>query len=179
MARRTQGSAMWMVVSKAADPAKFELIKIGAPKDHKPGTDTKEKLEITDLEEEYSKKYLDGGGLSDTGTATFSILADPKNPAHQRLFSMVASGESATFIQGWPGEKRGSVAHIVPEVDEDTGAITLSNQRTWTKYKAYVDSFPLDIDANSVVQTAVTLQRQTAPEWVWETSAPQPPVVGP
>ena len=176
MARRTQGSAMWMVVPKTSNPATFELIKIGAPKDHKPGTDTKEKLEITDLEEEYSKKYLDGGGLSDTGTATFSILADPKNPAHQRLFSMVASGESATFIQGWPGEKRGSVVHIVPVVDEATGEVTLSNQRTWTKYKAYVDSFPLDIDANSVVQTTVTLQRQTAPDWVWETEAPQAPV---
>lgn len=178
MARRTQGSAMWMVVPTTSDPEKFELIKIGAPKDHKPGTDTKEKLEITDLEEEYSKKYLDGGGLSDTGTATFSILADPKNPAHQRLFSMVASGESATFIQGWPGEKRGSVAHIVPEVAEN-GEITLSNQRTWTKYKAYVDSFPLDIDANTVVQTTVTLQRQSAPEWIWETAAPEPPVVVP
>lgn len=175
MARRTQGSQIWLAVKKIADPTKYELLKVEGAKDHKPGTDSKEKHEITPLDEEYSKKYLDGGGLSDTGTSTFSILADPTNTVHQRIYAMVASGESIEVIEGWPGKNRGSVVHIVPEIAESTGVLTLSNQRTWTKYKAYVESFPLDKDSNSVVQTTVTLQRQSAVDWVFETAAPVPP----
>lgn len=175
MARRTQGSMVWMVVEKTAEPGKFELVKIGSPLNFKPGTDSKEKIENTDLEQEYNKTYMDGGGLSDTGTATFDINADPKNASHGRLYDMVASGESATFIQGWPGKKKGSVAHIVPEVNEDTGELTLLNQRSWTTFKGYVDSFPLDFDANTLVKTTVTVQRQEAVKWIRETTDPVPP----
>lgn len=176
MSRRTQGSMLWAVVKKVADPTKFELMKVGCPLDHKPGTDSKEKIENTCLEEEYNKTYLEGGGLSDTGTATFGLNADPLNASHSRLYDMIDSGESATFIQGWPGKKRGTVKHIVPVVDEDTGEITLSNQRSWTKYTGYVESFPLDFDANTIVKTTVTIQRQSKVDWVRETAEPVPPV---
>lgn len=175
MSRRTQGSMLWMVVQKSSDPALFELVKIGCPTDIKPGTDSKEKLEDTCLEEEHNKTYLEGGGLSDTGTATFGINADPTNASHGRLYDMQDSGESAVFVQGWPGKKRGTVKHIVPVLDEATGDLTLSNQRSWTKFKGYVESFPLDFDANTIVKTTVTIQRQSKVEWIRETAVPQPP----
>lgn len=179
MARRTQGSMVWMVVTKKADPTKFELVKIGHPLNFKPGTDSKEKIEDTDLEQEYNKTYQDGGGLSDTGSATFDINADPNNESHGRLYDMIDSGESAVFVQGWPGAKKGSVSHIVPVVDETSGALTLSAQRSWTTFKGYVDTFPLDFDANTLVKTTVTVQRQEKVKWIRETADPVPPVSGP
>ena len=50
-----------------------------------------------------------------------------------------------------------------------TGAVTLPVGRSWNKFTGYIDSFPMDIDANTVVKTTVTIQRSTKVEWIRET----------
>ncbi|OAL78976.1 hypothetical protein AY606_05990 [Acinetobacter sp. SFB] len=169
MARRTQGSMLWFVAKTAADPAVYELVKVGCPLNFKPGTDSKDKIEDTCLEEEEYKTYMEGGGLSDTGSATFDINADPAIESHGRLYDMVG-GEGVTWIKGWAGKTKGSVKAIVPTVDAATGEVTLPPTRSWSKFKGYVESFPMDSEANSVVKTTVTIQRQTKVEWIRETA---------
>ena len=121
MARRTQGSMLWFVraTGAVAPAAAFELVKVGCPLNFKGGTDSKDKIENTCLEEEDNKSYLEGGGLSDTGQSTFDINADPTIASHGMLYDMVG-GQGVEWIKGWAGKTKGSVKLIVPELDEDT-----------------------------------------------------------
>ena len=87
MARRTQGTDIWAAVASVT-PGEFELLKIECPLNFKPGTDSKDRIETTCLSQEEYKTYLGGGGLKDTGQATFDINADPlKNNACETLQS--------------------------------------------------------------------------------------------
>lgn len=170
MARRTQGTDAWVVDESATTPGEFELVKIVGALNFKPGTDSKERIEITPLDEEYSKKYMAGGGLSDTGQSTFDLNADPEEASHGRLYDLEISGKERTFIVGWAGKDKGKAKSIVPTVDAATGAVTLPPGRSWNKFTGYVDSFPMDLDANNVVKTTVTVQRSTKVEWIRETT---------
>lgn len=170
MARRTQGSMLWFVraTGAVAPAAAFELVKVGCPLNFKGGTDSKDKIENTCLEEEDNKSYLEGGGLSDTGQSTFDINADPTIASHGMLYDMVG-GQGVEWIKGWAGKTKGSVKLIVPELDEDTGEVTLPQTRSWSTFKGYVESFPMDSEANSIVKTTVTVQRSTKVKWIRET----------
>ena len=167
MARRTQGSGIWFVGKKPT--GKNKIILVGCPLNFKPGTDSRDKHETTCLYEEETKKYLEGGGLSDPGTTTFDINADPSDPTHVRLYNMVG-GESVQWIKGWAGKKKGSMKTVIPTVDEETGEVTLPPQRSWTTFNGYVDSFPLDTDSNTLEKSTVTVQRDTKVTWIPETS---------
>lgn len=169
MARRTQGSDIWAVV-KSETPDEFELLKIECPLNFKPGTDSKDRIETTCLSQEEYKTYLAGGGLKDTGQATFDINADPLKTTHVKLYNLEKSGEMVEWIVGWAGKTKGTVAAIVPTIDELTGIVTLPAGRSWNKFSGYVDSFPMDIDANTTVKTTVTIQRSTAVAWIPETA---------
>ncbi len=71
---------------------------------------------------------------------------------------------------GWAGKNKGEAKSIVPTVEAATGAVTLPDGRSWNKFTGYIDSFPMDIDANTVVKTTVTIQRSTKVEWIRETA---------
>ena len=63
MARRTQGTDIWVVDESTTTPGEFELVKIDCPLNFKPGTDSKDRIETTCLSQEEYKTYLEGGGL--------------------------------------------------------------------------------------------------------------------
>ena len=171
MARRTQGTDIWVVDESTTTPGEFELVKIDCPMNFKPGTDSKDRIETTCLSQEEYKTYLEGGGLKDTGQATFDVNADPRLASHGRMYDLEISGKSRTWIVGWAGKEKGSVKNIVPEVDSATGEVTLPTGRSWNKFDGYVDSFPMDIDSNTVVKTTVTIQRSTSVQWIREVVA--------
>lgn len=170
MARRTQGTDIWVVDESITLPGEFELVKIVGALNFKPGTDSKDRIEITPLDEEESKQYMEGGGLKDTGQSTFDLNADPKEPSHGRLYDLEVSGKARTFIVGWAGKNKGETKNIVPTVDVATGEVTLPAGRSWNKFTGYIDSFPMDIDANTVVKTTCTVQRSTKVTWIRETA---------
>lgn len=172
MSRRTQGTMLWFVAMSLTDPTKYELVKVGCPLNFKSGTDSRGRIENTCLEQEDYKTYHDGGGLADTGQSTFDINADPQIASHVRLYDMSTSNETATWIQGWAGKTKGSVKNIVPVVDVDTGEVTLPPGRSWNRFSGYIESFPMDFDADSVVKTALTIQRSTPVEWIPEATIP-------
>ena len=171
MARRTQGSGVWFVDEVAATPGTYELVEVDCPLNFKPGTDSKDRIETTCLGQEENKTYLDGGGLKDPGQSTFDVNADPRKPSHVRLYNLEKSGKTVQWIVGWAGKDKGSVKNIVPTVEAATGEVTLPTGRSWNKFTGYVDSFPMDVDANTVVKSTVTIQRNTAVEWIPEVVA--------
>lgn len=172
MARRTQGTYIWWATKSKAEPAKWVLNQVECPLNFKPGTDSKDKMENTCLAQEEYKTYEPGGGLSDTGQATFDLNADPSKQSHGDLYDMVDKDENVIWIVGWAGKNKGAVKNIVPEVDETTGEITLPPGRSWNRFEGYVESFPMDIDANTLVKTTVTIQRSTKVAWIRETVGP-------
>ena len=89
---------------------------------------------------------------------------------HVKLYNLEKSGEMVEWVVGWAGKTKGAVAAIVPTIDELTGVVTLPAGRSWNKFSGYVDSFPMDIDANTTVKTTVTIQRGTAVAWIPETA---------
>ena len=170
MARRTQGTDIWGVAESITTPGEWELFKVDGALNFKPGTDSKERIEITPLDEEESKQYMEGGGLKDTGQSTFDLNADPKVPSHGRLYDLEASGKALKFIVGWAGKNKGEAKSIVPSIDAATGEVTLPLGRSWNTFTGYVDSFPMDLDANTVVKTTCTVQRSTKVAWIRETA---------
>lgn len=170
MARRTQGTDIWVVDESTTTPGEFELIKIEGALNFKPGTDSKERIEVTPLDEEESKQYMEGGGLKDTGQSTFDLNADPKIASHGRLYDLEVLGKARQFIVGWAGKNKGAVKSIVPTVDAATGDVTLPEGRSWNTFTGYVDSFPMDLDANTVVKTTCSVQRSTKVAWIRETT---------
>ncbi len=168
MARRTQGTSIWAVVPNKTQVGKVELLKIECALNFKAGTDTQEKHDTTCLENEGSKTYE--AGISDTGQATFDLNLDPKKPSHVRLYELSKSGETVEWIVGWAGAKKGTMSTVVPSLDVGTGAITLPQGRSWNKFKGYVEQFPFDFDSNSLVKCSVSIQRNTAVEWIPETT---------
>lgn len=169
MARRTQGTDIWVVDESITTPGEFELVKVVGALNFKPGTDSKDRIEVTPLDEEESKQYMEGGGLKDTGQSTFDLNADPKEPSHGRLYDLEVSGKARTFVVGWAGKNKGEAKNIVPTVDVANGEVTLPAGRSWNKFTGYIDSFPMDLDANTVVKTTCTVQRSTKVAWIRET----------
>lgn len=172
MARRTQGTDIWWAGKSKADPSKWVLNKVDCPLNFKPGTDSKDKIEVTCLSEEHYKKYLAGGGLADTGQATYDLYADPTKISHGDLYDMVDADEDVTWIVGWAGKNKGEAKLLVPTIDEATGEITLPTGRSWNRFEGYVEAFPADFDANTVVKSTVTIQRSTKVAWIRETVVP-------
>lgn len=168
MARRTQGTAVWVVAPTVADPTKFELLKIGCPQNFKPGTDSKSKIDTTCLEaEEFKSNML---GLAELGQATFDLKVEPSNASHVRLKQLEEAGAELTWIVGWAGKEKGQVKTIVPTITPD-GNVTLPTGRSWNKFKGYVESFPMDFETDSAVSGTVTVQRTTKVDWIPETAA--------
>lgn len=170
MARRTQGTAIWFAALSLTDPTKYELVKVECAKNFKPGSDSKSKIETTCLEEEEGKQYLDGGGLREYGSATFDIDADPNKASHVRLYNLEQEGTNVEWVVGWAGKTKGSAKLIVPTINVDTGIITLPAGRSWNKFTGYIESFPFDSDADSVVKTTVSIVRKSKVAWVPETT---------
>ncbi|OAT18017.1 phage tail fiber protein [Buttiauxella gaviniae ATCC 51604] len=44
--------------------------------------------------------------------------------------------------------------------------LVLPDDRTWYLFKGYVSDFPFDFQANTVVQTSATIQRNGQGQWV-------------
>lgn len=168
MARRTQGTSIWAVVSSKTQQGKFELLAIARANNFKTGSDSQEKHDDTCLEDEYSKSYV--GGLSDTGQATFDVNLDPKQASHVRLYELGQSSDVVEWVVGWAGAKKGAMKTIVPTIDVNTGVVTLPPSRSWNKFKGYVEPFEFDFSGNALVKTSINIQRTSEVSWITETA---------
>nr|WP_269475582.1 phage tail tube protein [Pseudomonas putida] len=65
------------------------------------------------------------------------------------------------------GDGTGATATATINLDED---FVLPPTRTWFVFEGYVADFPFDFAANSVVSTAVSIQRSGGSAWLKKTA---------
>lgn len=100
-------------------------------------------------------------GLRRPGQATLSINADPENASHLRLFELSNADPSPVlkFAVGW------SDGTAAPTGVDSAGDFILPTTRTWYTFDGYVADFPFDFSLNTLVSSAVSIQRSGPAAW--------------
>lgn len=152
MSKLTQGTQVYFI-----DPDDLSVVSIDCATSFSPGGNPADQIEDTCLESDvrtYKK------GLRTPGTASLTINADPEKESHIRLHELSEddTDRNVKFAVGW------SDGTAAPTVDSD-GDWVLGTGRTWFTFDGYVSDFPFDFAANSVVTTAVTIQRSGGSTW--------------
>jgi len=168
MAINAQLSDIYVLVRKL-DPAtglpktpkELEVMAIGCPTTFSPGGNPADQIEITCLNDS-TRRYMPG--LRTPGQATMTLLADPADPTHIRLFKLSETDDSEdkdlVFAVGW------SDGTAAPTVSSSGDDLNCPNTRTWFVFRGYISDFPFDFAQNTAVSTQMTIQRTGAAQWI-------------
>lgn len=148
MAVKTKGTELWLVQE---DSAGFELIKIGCPTGISGLGGAKSQIETTCLD---SDEQEFEAGFAQPGALTVNLDFDPAKISHEELWELSESGDKRKWVIGFSD----GATSIVPSVDT-AGTLTFPTTRTFIEFTAYVSDMPLDFALNSVVKSAMQLQR--------------------
>ncbi len=153
MAVLAQGTQIYFI-----DPADDSVTAVECATTFSPGGAPADQIETTCLEDR-TRAYM--RGLRTPGQASMTINADPRNESHIRLHELSEDDtvESIKWAVGW------SDGTADPTVDS-SGDFVLPTTRTWFIFEGYVSDFPFDFASNSVVTTALTIQRSGGSAWV-------------
>lgn len=151
----TKGTQVFFIDPDALAGA--AVVKIPGLTQFNPGGSPAEQIDDTDLEDT-EKRFKKG--MRTPGQAAGQVKADPAIEAHVRLAEMAAEDvdRNFTFVIGW------SDGNALPTFA--AGELTLPNTRTWFMFEAYVADFPFDFALNTVVTTALSLQRSGKGRWL-------------
>jgi len=156
MSMFAQGSELYFV-----DPDTNAVVKVECPTGFTPGGAPADQLEDTciDATTKTFKK-----GLRTPGAATINLLADPKYASHIRLYELYAEDSDENrdiqWAIGWSDGKG-----IPPTVDSN-GLFVFPTSRTWLPFEGYISDFPFDFQTNTLVSTAMTVQRSGLSPWI-------------
>lgn len=148
MALKTQGTQLYFIDSEAST---VEVITVNCATAINPGGSPADQIETTCLED-FDRSYTPG--LRTPGTATATILADPSNTGHVRMFELSQANPPAE-LKWVIGFSDGSDA---PTVDT-AGNFNLPTTRSWFEFNGYIADFPFDFQTNTIIQTALSIQR--------------------
>lgn len=156
MSKLTQGTQIYFI-----DPEDNSVVAVECATAFSPGGAPADQIEDTCLEDQ-ERSYR--RGLRTPGQASLTINADSSNESHVRLHELSESDASdGTEVLKWAvGWSDGTAA---PTVDSN-GDFELPASRTWFTYQGYVADFPFDFALNSVVVTAVSIQRSRGSAWI-------------
>lgn len=152
MAILSQGSQVYALVPTDADPAVFEVMAVACATAFTPGGNPAEQIDVTCLEEN-DRTYMPG--LRTPAAASLTVNFDPSEPSHVRLFELSQMNPSPTikWALGWSD---GTAAPTLAVGGDD---FELPATRTWYTFEGYVADAPFDFAANSVVSSAMSIQR--------------------
>lgn len=152
MAILSQGSQVFALAPTAADPEVFEVLAIACATAFTPGGNPAEQIDVTCLEEN-DRTYMPG--LRTPAAASLTVNFDPSEPSHVRLFELSQMNPSPTikWALGWSD---GTDAPTLAVGGDD---FELPATRTWYTFEGYVADAPFDFAANSVVSSAMSIQR--------------------
>lgn len=159
MAKLTQGTQIYFI-----DPADDSIVVIECATGFSPGGDPTDPIEDTCLEAD-ERTYK--RGLRTPGTATLNLNADPENSSHVRMYDLSRDStvEEMNWVIGW------SDGTDPPSGVDTSGEFVLPDTRTWFKFSGYISDFPFDFQLNTVVATAMTIQRSGASNWIQKSSS--------
>lgn len=153
MAILAQGTHIYVI-----DPVDDSVMQVECATTFTPGGNPADQIETTCLED-FERAYEPG--LRTPGQASMTINADPRNDSHVRLHELSEENPSPTlqWAVGW------SDGTAPPTVDS-AGDFDLPDTRTWFTFQGYVSDFPFDFAQNTVVTSAVTIQRSGGSAWI-------------
>lgn len=140
------------------DPADDSVVTVECATTFNPGGAPADQIEDTCLEDQ-ERSYR--RGLRTPGQASMTINADPRNASHVRMHELSEDDtvETMKWAVGW------SDGTDLPTVDS-VGDFVLPTTRTWFIFQGYIADFPFDFAANTVVTTAVSIQRSGGSAWI-------------
>lgn len=162
MSMLTPGTAIYALVPSAAVPSTLEVLEIERVTAFNPGGSPADQIETTTIGDKV-RSYVKG--LRTPGQATMSVNADPSNASHIRLHQLSeADGDTTVkWAVGWAD------GEVPPTVNLEGDDFELPTSRTWFVFDGYVSDFPFDFALNTVVTTAVTIQRTGGSAWTPKT----------
>ena len=151
----TQGTQIYFIDSALSSPA---IVAVHCATAFNPGGSPADQIEDTCLEA-FERSYKPG--LRTPGAASMTINADPEQPSHVRLFELSQINPSPTlkWAVGWSD---GTAPPTLDVYDE----FVLPTTRTWYTFDGYISDFPFDFALNTVVTTAIAIQRSGGSDWV-------------
>lgn len=151
----TQGTQIYFIDSALATPA---IVEVHCATSLNPGGSPAEQKEDTCLAA-FERSYK--GGLRTPGTASMTINADPSQPSHIRMHEL--SQMNPIPVLKWAvGWSDGTAPPTLDIYDE----FVLPSTRTWFTFDGYISDFPFDISLDSLVTTAISIQRSGTSSWV-------------
>lgn len=146
MAVKTKGTELWLVRNATAG---YSIVKIGCPTGISGLGGGKSQIEVTCLD---STEQEFVAGFAQPGAVTVNLDFDPTKISHTELWAYAESGKTLTWAIGF------SDGTTVPTVDS-LGVVTYPPTRTFINFQGYVSDLPLDFALNSVIKSAMQIQR--------------------
>jgi Phage tail tube, TTP, lambda-like len=146
MAILAQGSQVYFI-----DPDTNAVVAVECATAFTPGGAPADQIETTCLEST-TRTYMPG--LRTPGTATLTVNFDPAYASHVRMLELSQRDPSLTmnWALGW------SDGTAEPTVGAD-GDFVFPTTRTFYPFQGYLSDVPFDFAANTVVTSAITIQR--------------------
>ena len=149
MTVRTKGTELWLLDTTATPP---EFIKIGCPTGISGLGGAKSQIETTCLDSD-EQEFV--AGVAQPGAITVNLDFDPQKISHAELWALSGSGDTRTWVIGFSDGTAPPTAAAGP-------VITYPTTRTYIEFTGYVSDMPLDFALNSVVKSAMQIQRSGA-----------------
>lgn len=163
MSRKTQGTQLWAILPTLADPLINEVTYLGCVTNVNLGSDKRSSIDDTCLEETESTKSVPG--LSSPGETSMGVNADPKSAAQKRLYDLLGDQNAKIkFALGWAGST------VPPTLAVGGNDFVLPTARSFNTFTGWLSDFPFDFASNSIVKSAVTIQRTSRVAWVQESA---------
>lgn len=154
----TQGTQVFALVPPASGTGANTVLEIEGLTAFNPGGAPADQIDTTTLKD---KSRTFKKGLRTPGSATGTVQADPTNAGHVRL-AQLAAADGDTTLKWAIGFSDGTAPPTVASGGSD---FTLPTSRSWFIFDGYVSDFPFDFTTNSVVSTALAVQRSGAGDW--------------
>lgn len=155
----TQGTEIYVLAPTEADPTVYEVLYVDCPTSFDPGADSTDEIETTCLNAT-ARSYMPG--LVTPAEATLNINADPQSASHVRLYNL--QKETMRWAIGW-SDGTGIAPTVKAPVGTEPYDFDLPSSRTWYVFDGFIKNFPFTFETNSVVQSAITIQRSGEAKW--------------
>lgn len=149
----TQGTQIYLI-----DPDTNTVLAVECATTFSPGGAPADQIDDTCLEA-FERSFMPG--LRTPGQASLGLNADPRNASHIRMHEMSEANPSPVlkWAVGWSD---GTAAPTVDSSDD----FELPATRTWFTFQGYIADFPFDFAGNTVVTSAVSIQRSGGSAWI-------------